>query len=44
VITAYVERTRCLPELELEIGDGIRLDLPMISQEPIAPVDLDLDG
>jgi hypothetical protein len=44
VIAAYVERTGCLPELELEIGDGIRIDLPMISQEPIDPVDLDSDG
>jgi hypothetical protein len=43
-IAAYVERTGCLPELELEIGDGIRIDLPMISQELIAPVDLELDG
>jgi hypothetical protein len=40
-IAEYVERTGCLPEVELEIGDGIRVEFPMISQELITPVDLE---
>ena len=40
-VAAYVERAGCLPELELVIGDGIRVELPMISQAMIAPIDAD---
>jgi hypothetical protein len=42
-VAEYIERTGCLPEVELEIGDGIRVEFPMISQELIVPLSFDMD-